>query len=390
MNKLYLILVCCLCLLLAGCWDEVNIEERGFVIGIAIDMAEKQSGGNPEITLTDQFVVPAGLGTPSEGGGHQSSQKPYTNLSLSGNSLFEISREMALIQGNAPFYEHLKLIVVSEELAREPNIFANSMDILLRDPEMRRETKVVISDQKAKDILEIKSPIESLPAMHVETVNENREKSGALIQPLRIGNLNQYMLEKNNYLIPRVVSVDGKMMLKGAGVFDGDTNQLVDVIGETDIVAINLITGDFKGGFIKFESNDGLMIYEIKRAKSNIKIDTDEKDNINIIIEIDTEGNIAETFGDRSLLNKEYLDKLDEEISQNVERKTVNIIKKAQEEVGLDFFGFSEIMQERHYKEWEKIKDNWDKGEKIFQHATIDVKVNSNVRTSGTTDQTKD
>lgn len=390
MNKSYVVLVCCLCLFLAGCWDEVNIEERGFVIGIAIDLAEKQSGGNPELTLTDQFVVPAGLGTPSESGGHQGTKKPYTNLSFSGNSLFEISREMALVQGNPPFYEHLKLVVVSEELAREPNIFANSMDILIRDPEMRRETKVVISDEKAKDVLEIESPIETLPAMHIETVNENREKSGALIEPLRIGNLNEYMLEKNNYLIPRVVPTDGKIMFKGAGVFDGEANQLVDIIGETDIVAVNLITGDFKGGFIKFESNDDLMIYEIKRAKSHIKIDTDEKDNINITIEIDTEGNIAETFGDRSLLNKEYLHELDKQISEKLEQKVSNIIKKAQNEIGLDFFGFSELMQERHYKEWIKIKDNWDKGEKKFQHATIDIKADATVRTSGTTDQTKD
>ncbi len=56
----------------------------------------------------------------------------------------------------------------------------------------------------------------------------------------------------------------------------------------------------------------------------------------------------------------------------------------------MDFFGFSEIMQEKHYKEWMKIKDNWDKGENIFQHATINVKADATVRTSGTTDQTKD
>ncbi len=327
MNKSYLFVVCCLCLLLAGCWDEVNIEERGFVIGLALDLADEQSRkGTPEITLTDQFVVPAGLGTPSEGG--QSTQKPYQNLSVSGQSLFQISREMALIQGNPPFYEHLKLIVVSEELAREQDIFASSMDLLIRDPEMRRETKVVISDQKAKDVLEIESPIETLPAMHIETVNDNRDKTGALIEPLRIGNLNEYMLEKNNYLIPRVVPTDGKMMFNGAGIFDGEANQLVDIIGESEIVAVNLIKGDFKGGFIKFESNDGLMVYEIKRAKSNIKIDTDEKDNIKIDIKIDTEGNIAEMFGDRSLLNKEYLNEINKQISENLEQKASNIIKK--------------------------------------------------------------
>lgn len=48
MNKSYLFVVCCLCLLLAGCWDEVNIEERGFVIGLALDLADEQSRKAPQ------------------------------------------------------------------------------------------------------------------------------------------------------------------------------------------------------------------------------------------------------------------------------------------------------------------------------------------------------
>ncbi|CEI82628.1 MULTISPECIES: Ger(x)C family spore germination protein [Oceanobacillus] len=388
MNKAYLFLLGCFCLLLAGCWDEVNIEERGFVIGVALDLAEEQSGDKPIITMTDQFVVPSGLGTPSEGGNN--AETPYNNLSISGQSLFKITREMALIQGNPPFYEHLKLIVVSEELAREPEMFANSMDLLIRDHEMRRETKVIISDQKAKELLEIESQIEPLPAMHIDRVNENMDKSGALIEPLRIGNLNEYMLEKNNYLIPRVVPSDGKMMFNGAGVFDGKTNQLVDVISGLEIVAVNLITGDLKGGYIEFESNDGEMVYEIKRAKSNIEMNIDETGKLNIDIEIDTEGYIAEVFSDNSLLSKEYFNELDKLISERMEKITSNIIKKAQEDIGMDFFGFRKMMEERHYKEWLKVKDNWDEGENIFQNASINVTVDATVRATGTVDQTRD
>ncbi|WP_040983956.1 Ger(x)C family spore germination protein [Oceanobacillus jeddahense] len=387
MNKLYLFLLCCSCLLLSGCWDEVNIEERGFVIGIALDLAEEQSEGNPMITMTDQFVVPAGLGTPSEG---NSDGKPYTNLSVSGQSLFEISREMALIQGNSPFYEHLKLVVVSEELARKPNLFANTMDLLIRDPEMRRETKVVVSEQDAKDILEIESEMEPLPAMHIDFVNENMDKSGALIEPLRVGDLNENMLEEDNYLIPRVLPIDGQMTFNGAAIFHGKSNQLIGIINGREIFGVNLIKGDIKGGYVKFEKNDNLMIYEIKRAKSDIKIDTDQTDHISIDVTIDLEGSIGESFSGRSLLNKEYIDDIDREISESVEKRTSDIIKKAQEEIGVDFFGFSEIMKEKHYQEWLKIKDDWDEGEKLFQNATINITVDATVRGIGVTDQTKD
>lgn len=388
MNKVYLFLLCCICLLLSGCWDEINIEERGFVIGVALDLAEEQSEGSPMITLTDQFVVPAGLGTPSEGGNNN--EKPYTNLSVNGQSLFEISREMALIQGNSPFYEHLKLVVVSEELARKPNLFANTMDVLIRDPEMRRETKVVVSEENAKDILEIESEMEPLPAMHIDFVNENMDKSGALIEPLRVGDLNEHMLEEDNYLIPRVLPIDGQMTFNGAAIFQGRSNQLIGIINGRDIFGVNLIKGDIKGGYVKFEKNDNLMVYEIKRAKSDIKIDTDQTDHISIDVTIDLEGTIGESFSGRSLLNKEYIDDIDREISESVEKRASDIIKKAQEEIGADIFGFSEIMNEKHYQEWLKIKNDWEEGEKLFQNATINVTVDATVRGIGVTDQTKD
>lgn len=179
-------------------------------------------------------------------------------------------------------------------------------------------------------------------------------------------------------------------MFNGAGVFDGKTNQLVDVISGLEIVAVNLITGDLKGGYIEFESNDGEMVYEIKRAKSNIEMNIDETGKLNIDIEIDTEGNIAEVFSDNSLLSKEYFNELDKLISERMEKITSNIIKKAQEDIGMDFFGFREMMEERHYKEWLKAKDNWDEGENIFQNASINVTVDATVRATGTMDQTRD
>ncbi|GIO24845.1 germination protein GerLC [Oceanobacillus sp. J11TS1] len=366
----------------------MNIEERGFVVGVAFDLAEEQSGDSPMITMTNQFVVPAGFGTPSEGG--NSSEKPYSNLSVTGQSLFEMTREMATIQGNAPYYEHLQSIVVAEELAQEPHMFENVMDLLIRDPEMRRETRVVVSAKKAKDILEIEPTLEPLPAMHINTVNDNIDRAGGLIQPLRIGELNEYMLEEYNYLIPIVRAFEDRIIFNGAGIFDGKSNQLVDTISGLEIFGVNLITGKLKGGFINFKAKDEKMVYEIKQAKSNIKIEADQTDHITIDIEIDTEGNIAETFGGRSLLDENYMEVVNKHLREEIKHQVTDILKKGQEEIGMDFFGFSKIMREKHYKTWEKIKGDWEDGKNIFQNATINVTVENTIRTVGTTNRTKD
>ncbi|MFB4165995.1 hypothetical protein ACE1TI_19890 [Alteribacillus sp. JSM 102045] len=49
-----------------GFWDENAIEERGFVIGSAIDMEDNSPNEVPLMTLTNQFVIPTGVGAPTQ------------------------------------------------------------------------------------------------------------------------------------------------------------------------------------------------------------------------------------------------------------------------------------------------------------------------------------
>src|SRR5690625_7379123 len=80
-----------LSVLLAGCWDEKKIEEHGFVVGTAIDLADEQQTENLMLALTNQFVVPAGIGTPAQGGREQ---KAVINPTAHGDSKDSTSRNI--------------------------------------------------------------------------------------------------------------------------------------------------------------------------------------------------------------------------------------------------------------------------------------------------------
>lgn len=382
-RKIFLLIICSLVLLLSGCWDQVNIEERGFVVGISIDMLGKQGDDNYNLNLTDQIVVPAGLG----GGGQK---KAFTNIPASGESLFEISRKIASQTSRTPYYEHLQIIIVSEEIAQVPGLFASIMDIFIRDMEMRRSIKVMISEGEAKKMLEMEPESESIPAIYMDAVLESNAKTIEKVDPVEMGNIHQFLLTKGSYVLPFVLPEGNRIKNKGAAVIHGHTNKMVGVLTGDETKGLNLLTKSTNGGNIKFEIEDRLMIYEIQHTKSSIKIDVKDKHNIDISIEIDAEGSIVEMFGSKILLTPKRFKKIEKKVSERIEQLANQTLKKAQQELNADFFGFNDLLKQRHYDKWQNIKGDWDHGENLFANCTINVTANAIVRATGAADKTKD
>ncbi|WP_404451298.1 Ger(x)C family spore germination protein [Virgibacillus necropolis] len=385
-RKVYLLIVSSFIFLLTGCWDQVPIEERGFVIGTTVDLADKQESENYNLHATNQIVIPAGLGSAGQSG---SSPTAYTNLSAKGKSLFEISRKISTFTSRVPYYEHLKVIAVSEEVAKEPGLFASIMDAFIRDQEMRRSIKVIISEGEAHQVLEVKTKTEKLPAIYINSILEHSARSLAIVDAVKMGDIHQFLLDRSSYAIPRVLVSDNKVKDNGVAVFQGYNNKMVGVLTGKEVKGLNLIKKKNQGGIIEFEIDDHLMIYEIQNTKSSIKIDVKDKDNINISIKIDAEGDIAEMFGSKTLLEPKRFKEIEKTISKKIEKLANKSLEKAQKELNADIFGFDTRLKQRHYDKWQKIKDDWQKGENLFANCTITVSAEAIVRATGAADKTK-
>ncbi|KAB8137711.1 Ger(x)C family spore germination protein [Gracilibacillus oryzae] len=387
----FLRLMSCSCLLiLTGCWDSLPIDERGFVIGSAIDMAGEIQDKNYDITVTHQFVVPGNLSNLSQSGGGGGDKKAFQNISATGQSPFQITRNMLSLTDLIPNSEHLKILIISDEVAREPDLFSSVTDSFIRDHEMRREVKVMITNGKAKDLLENESDTEQLPSRHINNIMENNIKSLELIQSVRVGTLHQYLLNDDSYVLP-LITLSGKdINYNGAAIFAGKSDQQVGTLSNEEIKGLRLVKGDITNGMLPFHIDGELMIYEINTANSSIAINTANPEKMDISITINTEGFIAEMFGSRSLLDQQYINKIEKEISKKIEQTVNNTVKKAQQELGIDFFNFSSILRQKHYDVWKKIEKDWEDGEKLFSQSKVNVTAKAIVRDIGASDKAKD
>ena len=143
-------------LILSGCWDSVEVEKRGFVNGIAIDLAKSQDADSmkqleqsPEqkqiqgqqlqpqaqnkgqetqeelekdeekkLKLTQQLIVPSGLSSSQNGG---LKGPAYRNFSQTGDTIIEMNRDMFKQAGRITNVTHLNIVLLSQELVEEEN-----------------------------------------------------------------------------------------------------------------------------------------------------------------------------------------------------------------------------------------------------------------------------
>lgn len=384
-KRVCLVLSSMLILMLAGCWDRVEIEERGFVLGAAIDVAEEQMDDKLQLTLTEQIVVPSGLGTPTGGG---SKKKAYMNIGATGHSLFAINRKLAEKTSRSPYYQHIKMIVVSADVAKKPNLFSSLMDLFIRDHEMRRGIKILITDGEAKNVLDATSDNESLPTIYIESMMENSFKNGAVLRPIRIGKIHGYLVSNHSFAIPKIYMQGDRAVYKNAAVYNGSSKKVVGMLEAKEVKGLNFITGEMEGGVVKTELNEHMTALEILRMNSDMRITGIHGNRVEVTVNINMDAKVAETFSSVDMAKKKDLQILEKNAEKKISKLTSLTLKKTQKELHTDVLGIGQLLKHHHYNYWKKVEDNWDYGNKYFSKSDVKVNVNVNIRATGGADQT--
>jgi spore germination protein len=389
------IIVSMLLPLITGCWDRIEIEQRGFVVGLAIDYpkskeaeertekeTEEKANGKKRFVMTLQMVVPSKL---QQGGGKGGSGggEAYFNISSEGESLFEIVREMAAKTSRTPFFEHIELIIVSDAVAKEGQ-FSKVMDFFIRHPEMRRGTKVLIARGEARKLLEVEPKNESLPVLYINSISRNNYKNARMLPISRIGDIHEHLLKHESFTIQRISGDDREVKIAGNAVFHGHTNKLIGFLGEEETEGYNFVTGEIKGGILKVPVKDSLVVYDIKQASHSMEANVDDIHRIKFTINIESKGQIVESFEQMDYLDPNFIKTIEEKAAKEIEGLANDAITKLQKDFKVDAIGLGNYLSNEHPDLWEKIKNDWDRGENYFIKSVIEVKAEVSIYSSGT------
>lgn len=317
MKKIILIII--MIFFTTGCYDYIELNDLSIISGIGIDKEDNEYKVTYEI-LSDQKSS-------------ESSEKAITIEGI-GKTIADAFDNANKEVPKLAFYPHLKVLVVSEEIANEK--MYDIVDYVLRSTRIRKEFYVVVAkDTKANDIFTKVSDDIKVVSTQIEAMLKNNPRRKNNATPYTFEEIAEDFLDKRcDAAITSVSLKDKQISIEGLAVFEN--YKLKGILSSEASYAYNILKKNAKNIQYTFscgdEKNITLSIYD---ASPSIEITNDNK----LKITIDTKAGIAEYNCDKSLKDPDtyeyFNNKYNSEINKHIENFYQEILENKTDVLGI-------------------------------------------------------
>ncbi|MDO7906429.1 Ger(x)C family spore germination protein [Paenibacillus sp. JX-17] len=381
MRMLYVLLICTLtCLLLSGCWDARELNQRAVIgaIGIDADDQPDRYEVSIQVVIADEIAGAKGRGT-----------TPVVLYSEEGDTIMEALRRIARKVPRQISLAHVRTVVISEDLARKS--IADFIDFLERDPETRITMDMMIArGEKAKDVLKTMTSVGRIPANDITDKMEVSERQlgenyttpiDAVIRGLLVkgggpvvsgiaveGDLKEASGKSN------VESIEPKATLLANGMAIFRDSRLAGWMDGEEAIGLSMINNKVKSTVTSLScgrKREGVII-STYYIKSRVKAEfVNGKPVMHIYVK--EKGSVGESNCALALRDSKVLDSLQRSWAE----KTVEILKAtvhAAQEANTDVLDFGQAIARGHSREWKKLSKEWPQ---LFPELDVQYHVNA-------------
>lgn len=382
-------LLLCLSFLLTSCWNYRELNDLALALGEAIDKAP----GKDEYRFSFQVVNSKEIVGQKAAG-----TVPVNVYSDSGKTLLEAVRKASKKVPRRINAQHLRIIVIGEEAARQG--IEEVIDLLERDPELRMTTRVLIAKgSDAETILKTIAPLEPIPANAIlgkvkvtsKVLAESYETElhhiirglmtkggGPVISGIRLvgdkeagrkkSNLEQTATPAQLQTTGMALFKQGKLVGWAAG---NKARGLAWVNNKMRSTVVNLNCGDQRNA----------IAIELLRTKTNIAGKLEGGRPV-IRLEIDQIGFVEEVMCSVDLGKSAVIRDLERQLNDETQRIVMSAVQHAQK-LKTDVLGFGAAIERAHPKMWHSgVEKEWAS---LFPAAKVEIKVHSSIRRTGMT-----
>lgn len=362
---------------LPGCWDRRELGTLAIVAGVGIDVAPR---GQYEVSV--QIVKPELVrGGQSQGGGGGGGTEPAVWFGHDrGETVFEAIRSFNKRLSRRLYLPHNQIIVIGKETARKG--IRPVLDYFVRDHESRETVWVLIANGTARDVIEVKSQLEKIPALAISQRIEDSLET-CRTRAVKLQEVIERLMSKSAWPAIPIARISRQeknveVLVEGLAVFRED--RMVGTIGPRESRGIMWVSGEVKSAVFPITTpvKKGKATVEILRATSSIKPSLKGR-QASFEVAIKTTGNLACEMSTADVTKPAVWISL-EKRSATVIRNEVNSALKETQRLKTDVFGFGEALHRKYPRQWKQIEKQWPE---IFARAKVKVIVNVVLRQSG-------
>ncbi|MBJ6361458.1 Ger(x)C family spore germination protein [Paenibacillus sp. GCM10012307] len=363
--------------LLAGCWDKAELIEFGYVQAVAVDKSGKEG-----IELTTLFYNPSGHG---ESTGMAPQPKMAIPIVTEASSVYEAVQDIPLHFGRRAKWDHMRIIMISEELARSKPL-GEILDFFSRNSEQRATVLLLITRGKAKEYIKTKPYIEYTIGQQLRKIEETVSQYSAKTTKLPLYELAiQMMGQTNTAMIPYAYKTDktGDIAVAGIALFK-DQVLTGSIVSPADSQPLLMLLNRYNKGIIKLscpESKGGKghirESFEIISIKTKLKPKI-QGDQLTIQVKSNMRGSVSELHC-TTLITAEEEQKMRVRVEEEVKSEMKAMIGRLQKR-RLDVVNIGNMIYRHYPRLWKKWKPTW---EERFATAKFDISIDVHILNTG-------
>ena len=387
--KIFIILY--LTVMLSGCWDKVEINERAFVSAIGFDIydeklkkeVENNDRGEiemPQVSERNRLLVTYVYPNFESIGKNATSKNPRYILSVTANNGFQAISTLAARTNKVLFFRHAKAVIIGEDTARDPEILQGIFDSLERHNQLNKKLILLIAEGTAKEVIETEDRLEPVTGTLLSEIIQKRQSSGRY-NTETLQDVLTAVDYRGRALIPRVIP--GKEELKLAGSAVIKNSKLIGWLGELENRAVMFLLDEIKSETIDIKLNNTWIPFIVTDSSTKKTAEVDG-DNITINIEIEMEGYIQQykLESEISFMDDKIIKSIENEVENLLKKQIDGTLKKLQKEFKVDVINIGDYLSKFKPDTWDKVKDSW---EEIFPNVEINVSIDAKLRRIGMT-----
>lgn len=374
--------------LITGCWNYRELNTLAITTTMAID----KDDDDYEISI----LIANGKNnqtSPKEG---QSQTVVYSGK---GKSISRALKRVSLKIPKDIYLGHLGAVVVSEDVAKEG--MYNILDFLIRDPEsVKRFYLIIAKSYKAKEVIEILSPLESFPGQSIVSNIASSENLQAISTSITYSRFVENLLKKGKEPVLPTITISGnqkkgssnklleqsspdtKTKLGTIGIFKKD--KLLGYTNENESRGINIILNEVNEMITSYPCQNGNVVVNLTNLETKMKPNL-KNNQPKVKIKVSAKGSIQEITCDKNITKSKTIKSIEEKAEKTIKSQIKKGLKIAQKKYKSDVFGFGNLFYKKYPHYYKKVNQKWNN--EIFPKIDTDIDVDIKLLTKGSIEQ---